>query len=179
MTRKIEVVDHHPDWAQQFKEEAARLTAVLAPELVAIYHLGSTAIPGIKAKPVIDIWIEVKDIEQIDRYNVAMQHLGYVAQGENGIPGRRYFRKGSDQNHTHHVHIYQVGSPDVQQCINFRDYLRAHPAAAQAYSHLKEQLARQFPWDSVSYTEGKTAFVQAINQQAQAWRAGRQEDGYQ
>ncbi len=171
MKRKVELAVYSPDWAKQFEEEAERLTAVLHPILLAIHHIGSTAVPGIRAKPIIDILIEVRDIGQVDGYNQAMAALGYTAKGENGIPGRRYFRKGSDRRHTHHVHVFQRGHPEIGRHLAFRDYLIAHPEAAQAYSDLKMQLARQFRTDTAAYTEAKSDFIRDVDAKAAVWRA--------
>lgn len=134
--------------------------------MVAIEHIGSTAIPGIKAKPIIDILLVVRDIERVDAKNNAMQNLGYEALGEYGIPGRRYFRKRKGEEDTHHVHTFQEGNPEVQRHVLFRDYLRAHADEAQAYTRLKERLAEQFQHDIDVYTEGKSGFIQRIDQLA-------------
>ncbi len=155
---------------RQFEVEAERLTAVFQPNLVAIHHIGSTAVPGIKAKPIIDIMVIVEDINQVNDCNEAMSQLGYIAKGENGINGRRYFRKGSDVHHTHHIHTYQDGHPDIARHLNFRDYLIAHPDVAQAYSRLKEELARKYESDPPLYTDNKTDFIRQVEEKAAVWR---------
>ena len=170
MARKVELQSHAPEWMRQFEVEAERLTAVFQPNLVAIHHIGSTAVPDIKAKPIIDIMVVVHDIEQVDTLNETMGQLGYIAKGENGINGRRYFRKGSDTHHTHHIHTYQEGHPDIARHLNFRDYLIAHPGVAQAYSRLKEELARKYESDPPLYTDNKTDFIRQVEEKAAAWR---------
>ena len=170
MARKVELQSHTPEWMRQFEVEAERLTAVFQPNLVAIHHIGSTAVPDIKAKPIIDIMVVVHDIEQVDTLNETMGQLGYIAKGENGINGRRYFRKGSDTHHTHHIHTYQEGHPDIARHLNFRDYLVAHPDVAQAYSRLKEELARKYESDPPLYTDNKTDFIRQVEEKAAAWR---------
>lgn len=162
MKRIVKLVSHNPEWMVDYEKEVAVLTAVFQPILLAIHHIGSTAVPGILAKPIIDILVEVSDIGQVDGYNQTMVALGYIAKGENGIPGRRYFRKGSDTHHTHHVHVYQTGHPDITRQLNFRDYLVAHPEMAQAYSALKAQLAQQYRDKPAQYTHAKTNFVQHV-----------------
>lgn len=97
-----------------------------------------------------------------------MEAIGYEAKGENGIPGRRFFQEGGD-NRTHHVHIYQAGSSEIERHLAFRDYLRTHPDAASEYGKLKRQLAQQFPYDIESYIEGKERLVVKIEQQALRW----------
>lgn len=132
-------------------------------------RLGSTEV-GILAKPIIDILVEVEDITAVDGYNPDMAALGYTPKGENGIPGRRYFRKGSDSRHTHHIHAFQTGHPEIGRHLDFCDYLIAHPEAAQAYSALKARLAREFPYDGAAYTEAKTGFIRNVDAQATRWR---------
>jgi GrpB-like predicted nucleotidyltransferase (UPF0157 family) len=168
--RTIEVVHHDPAWEQAYRDEAARLFHIFAPRLRCIHHIGSTAIDGIKAKPIIDLLIEVDDIQAIDAYHMSMQRLGYIPKGEFGIQGRRFFSKGHEEHHTHHIHVFQAGHPEIARHLEFRDYLQAHPDEAQAYSHLKEELACIFPHDTDAYTNGKTAFIEDIDQKAHAWK---------
>lgn len=170
MKRKVELIMHDPDWARQYEAEAERLTAVFQPHLRAIHHIGSTAVPGIKAKPIIDILIEVGDIASVDACNTVMDELGYIAKGENGIPGRRYFRRGSDAHHTHHIHVYQTGHPEIKRHLAFRDYLIANPPVAQAYSRLKEELARRYRTEPAQYTTSKSDFIADVNAKAAVWR---------
>jgi GrpB-like predicted nucleotidyltransferase (UPF0157 family) len=162
MKRIVELVLHNPEWMVEYEKEAAVLTAVFQPILLAIHHIGSTAVPGILAKPIIDVLAEVGEITAVDAYNPAMAAMGYIAKGENGIPGRRYFRKGSDSHHTHHVHVFQTGHPEITRHLNFRDYLIAHPETAQAYSKLKMQLAQKYREEPALYTNAKTAFIQRV-----------------
>ncbi len=174
MVRHIKVVPHDPKWAARFQIEARQLAKVFGPEAVAVEHIGSSAIPGIKAKPIIDILIAVPAIERVDGLNPAMIELGYEPRGEFGIPGRRYFQKGrSPVEHTHHVHVFESGNPEIARHLDFRDYLRAHPTDAQAYSRLKESLAEKFPHDSERYTNGKSDFIHEIDRKAAAWSLTR------
>jgi GrpB-like predicted nucleotidyltransferase (UPF0157 family) len=171
MSRIIEMVPYNPDWPFLYRQEARQIVPALVGEIVLIHHIGSTAIPGIKAKPIIDCLIEVRQIERVDNYNTALIALGYNPRGENGIPGRRYFNKKTGSTHTHHLHIFQVGHPEINRHLDFRDYLRAYPADAQAYSQLKEELAQKHRHDSIAYTEGKNDFVQEIDHRAAMWRS--------
>mgnify|MGYP002777060727 CR=1 FL=1 len=158
--RKVEVVSHDPQWRSQFEVEATAIAAALSTNAVTVHHIGSTAIPGIYAKPIIDLLVEVHTIKQIDEQTTAMQALGYEALGEFGIPGRRYFRKHNALgDRTHHVHVFQSGSPEIKRHLAFRDYLRTHPAEAQAYSQLKQALAQQHPHDIEAYMDGKDGFI--------------------
>ena len=168
MVRKVEVIPYNPIWASMFMEESARLAWILASEIVASRHIGSTAIPGILAKPVVDILLEVKEIQIVDSYNDQLIALGYQPRGENGIPGRRYFIKEINGVRIYHVHTFQTGNPEIARHINFRDYLIAHPAEAQAYSQLKVELAREYSQDINSYVEGKTDFIRSVDEKARA-----------
>ena len=169
--RTIVVVPYDSDWPMQFRAEAAKIAAIFGPELVSIHHIGSTSVPGLSAKPIIDIMPLVRDIEEVELFNLAMLRLGYEPRGELGIPGRRYFVKGGDAQRTHHVHTYALDNPEVNRHLHFRDYLIAHPEEAQRYAALKTELARQFPHDIESYMAGKDSFIKEIIQKAQQWRA--------
>jgi GrpB-like predicted nucleotidyltransferase (UPF0157 family) len=166
--RKVEVTPYNQQWASMFEEEANKLRHIFGEQLVAIHHIGSTSVPGLEAKPIIDIMSVVKDIKLVDEHNESMQKIGYEPKGENGIPERRYFQKGGD-NRTHHVHVYQVGSPHVERHMAFRDYLRTHPSVVKEYGDLKRKLAQEFPYDIESYIQGKERLVVTIEQQALEW----------
>jgi len=170
MVRIIELEMYNPDWPAQYEREASQIVTIFGEQLISIHHIGSTSIPGIKAKPVIDIMVVVQDIEQVERFNQPMIHLGYTPRGEYGIPGRRYFPKITGDVHSHHVHVYGPGHKDIKRLLNFRDYLRVHPGNALAYSQLKEKLAQKFRYDSVGYTEAKTDFIKKIDLLAAQWR---------
>ena len=149
-------------------EEAEKLNLIFGDEIIDIHHIGSTAVPGLKAKPIIDIMPVVKDINNVDKYNREMQEIGYEPKGENGIVRRRYFQKGGD-NRSHHVHIYQIGSYEIKRHLAFRDYLKLHPNEMKQYGELKEKLARQFPNDIESYINGKDQFVKETELKALEW----------
>ena len=172
MTRTIELVPHDPAWLQQAQAEATRVTALLASNVLAVHHIGSTAIPGIKAKPILDLLVEVRDLERVDELNEQMIAGGYEPRGENGIPGRRYFVWRTGNTHTHHLHVFQRGHAEIERHLLFRDYLLAHPAQAQAYSRLKEQLAVTFREDPEGYTDGKSDFIREVDVQARGIAAG-------
>ncbi len=169
MVRKVRVVPYDSKWKTKFQEEAIVIQAILCDELVEIHHIGSTSIPGISAKPVIDILPVVKDIERVDAYNPQFIKAGYEPKGEFGLPGRRYFSKGLDGERTHHIHAYQLGNPEIERHLAFRDYMISHSDDALAYSILKERLARQFPFDIEAYMDGKDAFIKERERLALAW----------
>jgi GrpB-like predicted nucleotidyltransferase (UPF0157 family) len=169
--RHIVVVPYDPAWPEMFEKEAAKIIALFGRELVAIHHIGSTAVPGLSAKPIIDMMPVVRDIERLVEFNPAMIRLGYEPKGEHSIPGRRYFVRGGDKNRTHHLHTFGLNHPEVARNLDFRDYLVAHPAEAGQYAALKEELARRFPHDIDGYMAGKDAFIREIIRKAQEWRA--------
>lgn len=165
--RKVEVVEHNREWQNLFKRESEFIAKALNENVVAIHHIGSTAIPNIYAKPIIDLLVEVNNIDRVNRSNSDMKRLGYQAMGEFGIVGRRYFRKvNSSGIRTHHVHIFEANSPEIKRHLAFRDYMIAHPAEAQQYSDLKRKLAKQFPEDIESYMDGKDEFIKNIDRKA-------------
>ncbi|QPC47874.1 GrpB family protein [Mangrovibacillus cuniculi] len=166
--RKVEVTPYNDKWASMFKVEWERLQQIFGSVALNIHHIGSTAVLGLSAKPVIDILIEVKNITIADSFNKDMEELGYEVKGENGIEGRRYFQKGGS-NRTHHVHVFQHGSPDVERHVAFRDFLRVHPDEAARYGQLKETLASRFPYDMAAYIDGKNDLVLEIEKKALEW----------
>jgi GrpB-like predicted nucleotidyltransferase (UPF0157 family) len=164
------VTNYNENWVKSFKEEAKRIREVLADEIVEIYHIGSTSVPGLKAKPIIDIMPIVKDIKAVDTFNTEMTEIGFEPLGEFGISGRRYFRKGGE-NRTHHVHIFQFDNKyEIERHLAVRDYLRSHKKEAIEYGNLKEQLAKEFPMDIEGYIVGKDEFVKNLEQKALEWQ---------
>lgn len=164
----IEVVPYDPNWPNQFEEEASKITPIFSDNFVAIHHIGSTSVPGLAAKPTIDIIVEVKNIELVDNCNPQMEKLGYEAWGEYKIPGRRFFVKGENKR-THHVHTFQVGSVEIARHLYVRDYLKSHPDEAKEYANLKIKLAQQFTNDRRGYVKNKEDYVKALEQRAIEW----------
>ena len=157
---EIRVVPHCDSWKQDFESEAVRIRAALGRTLVVLHHIGSTAVPGIYAKPIIDILAEVISLEALDANLDGMRALGYESMGEFGIPGRRYFRKDDSNGiRTHHVHAFAQRSPEISRHLAFRDYLIAHPEVARAYSELKRKLVPTCNGDIEAYMEGKDPFI--------------------
>lgn len=166
---KIIVTEYDEGWISLFEAEEKKIREVFQDELVDIHHIGSTSVPNMKAKPIIDIMPVVKDIEQVDLYSEAMIELGYEPLGEFGIQGRRYFRKGKE-NRTHHIHIFQENNLSaIERHLAVRDYLRSHKEKATEYGELKAKLARQFPLDNESYCDDKDDFVKNLEQLALKW----------
>ena len=169
--KKVEVVPHNPEWRDAFEAEAKPVAAALGENVVAIHHIGSTAIPNIYAKPVIDMLVEVNDITAVDGQRSAMESRGYEVMGEYGISGRRYFRKNNQEGiRTHHLHAFEVGSAEVERHLAFRDYMIAHPGEAQRYSELKRRLAEEHPQSPDGYMDGKDGFIKEMDRRAARWR---------
>ncbi len=172
--RKVEVVPHNPEWRDAFEAEAKHVAAALGENVVAIHHIGSTAIPDIYAKPIVDLLVEVRDIAEVDGQSSAMELLGYEVMGEYGIPGRRYFRKDNQQGiRTHHIHAFEAGSAEVERHLAFRDYMIAHPVDAQRYSELKRKLAEEHPQNIDRYMDGKDGFIKEMDRRAAQWRTSQ------
>ncbi len=172
--KKVEVVPHDLKWRDLFDVESKSVTDALGKNVVAVHHIGSTAIPNIYAKPVIDLLVEVKDIIQVDGQHSAMESLGYKVMGEFGIPGRRFFRKDNHEGvRTHHIHIFEIASAQVERHLAFRDYMLAHPEDAQKYSELKRELARRYPQNIDKYMDGKDGFIREMDKKAAQWRTLR------
>ncbi len=171
------VVPHDPGWKTAFAAEAALIGAALGEEYIRLHHIGSTAIPNILAKPIIDLLGVVADLEILDMKSAAMEGLGYEVMGAFGIKGRRYFRKINSAGHrTHHLHVFSEGSPHIERHLAFRDYLTEQPAVAAAYSDLKANLTSQGPLSWDSYIEGKDPFITATETDALIWYRRRQPD---
>ena len=139
--------------------------------LLVIIIIPAIAFPNvlIAAKPIIDILPVVRDIEYVDHYNPQFLEAGYEPRGEFGLPGRRYFAKGGE-NRSHHLHTYQMGNPEIDRHLAFRDYMIAHPEEAHAYEVLKIELAQKFPTDIDAYCDGKDPFIKDREQRALDWK---------
>ena len=159
---KVHVLPYQLPWQAHFAEEAARLRAVLGDQAIAIEHIGSTAIEGTDAKPIIDLMVAVSSLAQARGLVPLVEGLGYEYRGDGGVPDRLFFAKGPASKRTHHLSLVESTSAFWKEHLLFRDYLRAHPEAADAYSRLKRALAAQHPENRGAYTAEKAAFVQSI-----------------
>lgn len=170
MAQHIIVVDYDPCWEQQYLAEAKTIRAILGENCTAIFHIGSTAVRGLKAKPIIDIMPVVCSIAAVDEKQGAFEEIGYEYLGEFGMAQRRYLRKGGDER-THQVHIFQeTDRINIERHLAVRDFLRTHSEIARQYGALKESLARRYPYDIEGYCDGKDAFVKDLEHQALRWK---------
>lgn len=170
----IVVSDYDPDWPKLFEQERARIKEALGSFALAIEHVGSTAVPGLPSKPIIDLLVGVPSLEEAsERCIEPVKALGYIYLPEyaSWLPRELFFRKGPPGPWTHHVHMMEPSHPRWEARLVFRDYLRAHPEAAKAYADIKRGLASASKDDIEAYRTGKSAVVEAMTAKARAWRA--------
>ena len=161
MPNPVIIEDYDPRWPQLFEMLRSPIAAVLDGLAISIEHVGSTAVPGLAAKPVIDIDVLLKSSTELAVVIRKLTDLGYEHRGDLGVNGREAFRANSAVVQ-HHLYVCPLGSLEFERHIAFRNYLRAHPADANAYALLKRRLARKFGSDREGYNEAKTEFVQRI-----------------
>ena len=160
------IAEYNPEWTGIFKYESEKIRKILGDNCVGIYHIGSTSVPGLAAKPIIDIMPVVKSLDNVDKKAEEFREIGYEYMGEFGIQGRRYLRKGG-RNRTHQIHIFaENDSYNINRHLAFREYLRANSGVRHAYAELKKNLAKEFPDDIDSYCKGKDSFVKATEEKA-------------
>jgi GrpB-like predicted nucleotidyltransferase (UPF0157 family) len=157
---QIQLSPYESGWQILFLEERDRLQASIGGYILDIQHIGSTSIPGMPAKPILDIGIAVTNFEEAVRCIPPMEKLGYRYKGENGIPRRHYFVKGDPR--THHVHMVEIESEGWRSSLLFRDYLIKNPETAREYARLKQELAKQFATKREAYQAGKDGFIKAV-----------------
>ena len=168
MAREMRVVPYDPRWPEQFAAIRDELSDLFGPLATAIHHIGSTAVPGMRAKPIIDVLVVVSDIEAIDALDGPMRAAGYIPRGENGIPGRRYFvmLAGDGENHLRHIHCYGPNNPHVATELLFRDILRTDRNAFRQYERVKMEAAETFRFSPGEYEAYKAACVEDILRKA-------------
>jgi GrpB-like predicted nucleotidyltransferase (UPF0157 family) len=171
-TRRVMVVPHDPAWPQRFGQIASGVRRVLACPVIALHHIGSTSVPGLSAKPIIDMLLEVERVASLDDEHERLAAIGFAAWGENGIPGRRYFTAEHAGERIAHLHAFATGDPGLARHLAFRDYLRAHPAFAAEYGGLKQRVAASCNHDIDAYIDGKDAFIQHHEAEALGWWEG-------
>ncbi|MDH2386546.1 GrpB family protein [Bradyrhizobium sp. CER78] len=172
----IVVSDYDPNWPVLFAQERARIAQALGVFALAIEHVGSTAVPGLPSKPIIDLLVGVPSLEEAKQRCIApLEALGYIYMPDyaSWLPGELFFRKGPPGPWTHHLHVTEPSHPRWEALVVFRDYLRAHPEAARAYADIKRGLAASSKDNIGAYRNGKTAFIQETTAKALTWRAAR------
>lgn len=155
----VRVVDHDPAWVSLGTEEKGRIQAALGGAAIDIQHVGSTAVPGLAAKPVIDIAVALRHLDTFRELIPSLEGLEYEYMAEFNIPGEAFFRKKAG---TYHLHVLEHDSVYWRNYLFFRNYLQQHPATAQQYLELKQDLAARFSNDRPSYTRGKSDFISSV-----------------
>lgn len=174
----VALVQHDPAWADQARREGDRLKGAAGEAVLAIHHIGSTAIPGIRAKPVLDLIPVVRSLEIFDASRPVIEALGYSWWGEYGLPGRRYCTLDDPQtgNRLVQLHCFEQGSPEIARHLAFRDYLRVHPEIARAYEAEKIRCRDRHPGNSHAYGDCKAVWIGRIEAQALAAQANNNRD---
>ena len=165
MPDPVIITEYNRNWPRIYKEEEAHILQVIGDYIEDIQHVGSTSVPGLGAKSIIDIMIGIHKLSLVDKCVQPLHSLGYEYLGEFGIPGRHYFRKPPEaltMHRTHHLHMVETNNDGWKRNILFRDYLRTHPEDAKQYEVLKRALAKQFGSDREGYTDAKTEFIETV-----------------
>lgn len=168
MVDPIVVVDYDPAWPALFATLRAPVAAALEGVAVAIEHVGSTAVPGLAAKPIIDLDVAIRTETDLPAAIERLARLGYAYEGDKGIPGRAAFA-WPPQALRHHLYVCALDSAEYRCHLHFRDYLRTHPDMTAAYAARKRQLAARYRTQRDAYTEAKGPFVRAAIARAEAW----------
>jgi GrpB-like predicted nucleotidyltransferase (UPF0157 family) len=172
MIDAIKLEEHNPQWTKDFELERARFLAALGHVtqggiLERVHHIGSTSVPDLKAKPVIDMLLEVYPLPKPEVGIAALEELGYEYRGEAGIAGRLFFRSHPRKRH---VHVVEAGTNELtRDYLLFRNYLRTNADARQRYENLKLELSQRYPSDREAYTEGKTDLIRELLEEATVW----------
>lgn len=160
---QVIISEYNPQWALEFEQEKMKIAEALDGIVLGIEHIGSTAVPGLGAKPIIDIMAGVSALDEITPvHHDRMERIGYHFVDHPHFPERRFFRRGEWRAGTHHLHIYRHGDEHWNTQLLFRDYLIRHPEALKEYFRLKQELAEQHPHDRAKYTEAKGTLIRKI-----------------
>lgn len=162
----VELENYNENWKKKFEDEKQVLKQIFKDDAIQIEHVGSTSIPGLKAKPIIDIALAVKELDITLKYIEKMEEEGYSFRGNAGVEGRYFFAKGPEENRTHYVHVEPINSPNWESHLLYKRYLLENPEAVLEYEKLKEELAELYPHDRKKYTSGKNDFIQEILKKA-------------
>lgn len=168
--RPYSIEPYDPNWVVKFNEIKKVLTGIFGEKALTIEHIGSTSIPGMSAKPLVDVLIIVENMEPYLHEKELMEQAGYQwAENYIGPNTIVFWKSDADERKTENIHVCVKNSPKANQFINTRDYVRAHPDRAQAYSELKKRLKEQFPNDYPAYRAGKQAFLDETERLTREW----------
>ncbi len=161
--------EYSSDWPQEFEREAGRLRGFLNENVIEIYHIGSTSIPGMATKPVIDLLPVVASISTVDDQTPMLQNAGYKAWGEFGLPGRRFFSKDRNGYRIYNIHIYGENNPEIDRHLAFCAYLREHEDSRKEYETLKRAVFARYPANIDAYMDGKNDWIKRLEPIAIEW----------
>ncbi len=162
----VELRPFNPKWKGIYEEERKAITSAISNFVVDIQHIGSSAIPNIVSKPIIDIALAIDSLKNIKKIIKPLEEIGFIYRGELGIPDRHLFVKGGEELRTHHLHVMFNEHYEWRKHLIFRDYLLKHPEEARQYSELKIRLEREYKEDREGYTNGKAEFISGILEKA-------------
>lgn len=171
----VDLVPHRAEWAQMAAAETAKLKAALGDNLIAVHHVGSTSIPNIMAKSIVDLMPYVRDLAVLDSQENAVRDLGYKWHGEFGLEGRRFCSKADPETgkRIFQLHFFRPNNENAIRMLAFRDYLRSHPFVAKAYEMEKLRAASLQPGDTTAYNREKNDWIKRVEQDAMAWAETR------
>ena len=171
---RVEVWPYDASWPQRFAAEARAIAAALGETAVRIEHVGSTAVPGLAAKPIVDIQLSVPSLEANRSYREPLEALGYVHHPDDDQAHELFFKPAEGWPHDFQVHVCSGGGDWERRHIEVRDYLRAHPTEADAYEGLKKELATRHAADRAAYQDGKSSFLDTLERRAGEWARNSQ-----
>jgi len=165
----VRIVEHDPRWAEQAEDELGRVAEALGPVAMRLEHVGSTAVPGLPAKPILDLQLSVEAIEPRDLYVGQLERLGYLFVPDPDSPDYHFFAKPHERPRTYHLHVCEFGSEHESRHLAVRDYLRAHPDQARRYAAVKHAVVSRHPQDRLAYIAGKEDTMRDLEARALAW----------
>jgi GrpB-like predicted nucleotidyltransferase (UPF0157 family) len=165
----VRIVEPDPAWPALAEAELRRIAEALGAVAVRLEHIGSTSVPGLAAKPIVDLLLCVGAMLPVHRYAEPLERMGYLFAAAPEWPDRHFFAKPPERPRTHHLHVCQAGGRHELRHLAVRDFLRAHADEAAGYATLKRRVAARHPQDRLAYIEGKDAYVTALEARAVAW----------
>ncbi len=168
----VRIVPYDPAWPALARAELRRIGDELGDVAVRLEHVGSTAVPGLAAKPIVDLLVSVGDVEARKGYVEPLERLGYLFVPAPQSSDLHFFARPPERPRTHHVHVCAAGSPHESRHLAVRDFLRAHPGEAASYAAVKRRVAARHPQDRLAYIAGKDPYVVALERRATAWARG-------
>jgi GrpB-like predicted nucleotidyltransferase (UPF0157 family) len=169
----VRIIDSDPAWAEEAAREIARIESALGVLAARVEHVGSTSVPGLAAKPIVDLQVSVTALEPRERFVAPLEGLGYMFVPDPAMPDYHFFARPHTRPHTHHVHVCDAGSDQELRHLVLRDYLRAHPGEVEGYAALKREVAGRHPEDRLAYVAGKERYVLELEARALRWHRSR------